>query len=1460
MLRLSTISILKFSAFLLLLSMPHLFFAQGTIWKNVENEPNVAGKRYFIPSKYRVIQLDIEQLKGTMRRAPMEFTSAARNSDVILELPMPNNQIQKFRVVESPIMEDGLAKQYPDIKTYSGISLDNARTTVRFDITPKGFHAMVLSPEGTFFVDPYSSGTTEYYISYDKKDHVSDKSFVCEVADNGLPTIEVPNKNKLNNQNLPNPLDYSSSDIGNRFGDCALRTYRLALAATGEYTTFHGGTIAGALAAQVTSMNRVNGVYIQDLSVKMIIVANNNLIIYTNAATDPYSNNSGSAMLSQNQTNLDAVIGSANYDIGHVFSTGGGGVAYLNSPCDNTLKAGGVTGSSSPVGDNFDIDYVAHEMGHQFGGNHSYNNSCGGNRNATTAFEPGSGTTIMGYAGICSPDIQAHSDAYFHGGNLAEMHTFIIGAGNTCAAKPTYTNAFPSITSATTSQTIPKGTPIVLTGAATDADGNASISYCWEQMDVQISTQAPLSTATGGPNFRSYYPSSNNSRYLPRLSDLAANATTTWEVLPTVARVLKFRLVARDNALGGGCTDNTDITLTVDAASGPLVVNIPSATGITWAGSSSQTVTWAVANTNVAPVSCATVDILLSTDGGLTYPTTLATNVTNNGSATITVPNIATTTARIMVRGSGKAFFDISNNNFTITAGSCTAPVATAPTVTQPTCSVPTGTIVVNATGTGTLEYSVNNGSTWQVSSTFSGLSVGTYTVIVRLQATPTCVSTSTSVVINAVSGAPTAPVVGAITQPTCSVATGSVVLSGLPSGSWTINPGGITGTTTSTTITGLVAGTYSYTVTNSLGCISSASGNVVINPQPTTPTVPTVGAITQPTCSVSTGSVVLSGLPSTGTWTLTRTPGSVQTTGTGTSTTVTSLPAGTFTYTVTNASGCSSTATSNVVINPAPGAPTAPSVGAITQPTCSVATGSVVLSGLPSGSWTINPGGITGTTTSTTISGLAAGTYTFTVTNSVGCASPATSSVVINVQPLATAPSVGTITQPTCSVATGSVVLSGLPTGNWTINPGGITGSTTSTTISGLVAGTYSYTVTNGAGCTSPSSTNIVINAQPSTPTAPVVGAITQPTCLAPTGSVALSGLPSSGTWTIMPGNVTGSGTSTTVSGLVAGTYTFTVMNSGGCTSVSSTSVVITAATGCCTTSTPPTVTLTSPANGGVAATNVVLSATAADADGTISQVNFYWVTGITKTGVISRVLLNSDNTAPYSYTWANVAGGNYNVQAEAVDNCGKSTFSAMSNVNVLETFTVIITSPTNGQSIIAGSNVTVSASVIAYASRIVTKVEFYRGNTKIGEDLTAPYTYLMTNVPSGNFTLTAKAIDNTGAVWSSPLYFLTGTAARNIVERNDFNNVSSELTMNTSPNPARNQVVLNANVSQDGDYGLTISDFIGRVVVSKNMTYVKGANIETLNVSALTKGIYIIRLANKEGGESAVQKLIID
>jgi gliding motility-associated-like protein len=420
--------------------------------------------------------------------------------------------------------------------------------------------------------------------------------------------------------------------------------------------------------------------------------------------------------------------------------------------------------------------------------------------------------------------------------------------------------------------------------------------------------------------------------------------------------------------------------------------------------------------------------------------------------------------------------------------------------VTQPDCKTPTGSVVLDglpATGTWTLTRYPDGVTTTGtgISTTVSGIDPGTWTYTVT-NASGCTSDPSENILILPTPAVPAAPVIDSTAQPTCTVATGSAYLSGLPEkGTWTLTryPDMIidTGTGTKTTVTGLATGTYYFTVANEEGCLSPASANAVINPQPVSPAAPIVGTIAQPTCQVSTGSVVLSGLPASGTWTLTRMPGGTTTTGTGTSTTITGLLSGTWNYTVTNASGCTSDPTADIVILPAPATSAIPVIDTIIQPTCTVSTGRVILTGLPAtGTWTLTryPDGTTfpGTGISMTIDYLQQGTYYFTVTNSDGCTSAASSNVVINQQPPTPgAPVPGAITHPTCQVPGGTVVLNGLPaSGTWTLTrlPGSITstGTGTSTTVSGLESGIYNFYVTNAAGCPSAVSANVVINPRP--------------------------------------------------------------------------------------------------------------------------------------------------------------------------------------------------------------------------------------------------------------------------------------------------------------------------------------------------------------------------------------------
>jgi subtilisin-like proprotein convertase family protein len=600
-------------------------------------------------TSYKLYHIDPQYIKAQLLGIANR-EDESKGFKALISFPHPDGTIHQYEALENSTLSPELAEKFPKIRTYD--AHDDEGRFVKWDITQKGLHVMIMQPdESTIFIDPVVDGNNEYYIVYYKKDFTTSKVKSCDF-DSDVANLK--------------PKTKPVSGTVKTFGTCDLRTYRLAVAATGEYTIFHGGGVANAQAAQATTMNRVNGVYERDMAITMTIIGNNDLIIYTNTGSDPYTNGNTGAMINENQANVDAVIGSGNYDIGHVFGTNSGGLAGLGVVCANNQKARGVTGSAAPINDPFDIDYVAHEMGHQFGANHTQYNQC--NRNNATAMEPGSASTIMGYAGICAPNVQSNSDDHFHGVSLEEIGIEILSAGHQCEQMTTISNNPPAITATNGNVTVPANTPFALTASVVDPDGDPLL-YCWEQMDnTGNATQPPAATNTEGPNFRSNSPDPDSTRYFPNLADLAAGISPTWEVIPSVSRTMNFRVTVRDQGLGvPGCNDHADVTVTTDVNSGPFVVLYPSATGIVWAGLTTETVTWDVANTDVAPVNCSTVDIFLSTDGGATYPFTLATGVPNDGSEAISVPNVATTTARVMVMNSNGTFFDISDNDFEIT-------------------------------------------------------------------------------------------------------------------------------------------------------------------------------------------------------------------------------------------------------------------------------------------------------------------------------------------------------------------------------------------------------------------------------------------------------------------------------------------------------------------------------------------------------------------------------------------------------------------------------------------------------------------------------------------------------------------------------------------------------------------------------------------------------------------------
>ncbi len=656
-----------------------LSFAQGGHFKAATKSSGEVIRNKTGIVNPRTFTLDIGALKSSVVAAPQRF--ATKTSGILITLPTASGGTEQFRVFDNPTMDPELAARYPEIKSYVGEGITNPNATVYFSISPLGFQSMTLSADRPAeFIEPYTSDASVYTVFRKQDKAPSAQNFQCTVVADAL-------EDEFDLAARPNA------------DDAFLRTFRLAMSTTGEYTAYFGGTKAQALAAINNTMTRVNGVFEKDFAARCVLIANTDAVIYTNASTDPYSpasTGTGGAWNTELQNTLTSVIGEANYDVGHLFgATGGGGNAgCIGCVCVNGQKGKGYTSPADgiPQGDNFDIDYVAHELGHQFGANHTFTHS---NEGTGVQMEPGSGSTIMGYAGITTKDVQPHSDAYFHAVSIQQVTNNI--KAKTCPVKTATGNAIPTA-NAGADYTVPKSTPFMLTGSATDANGDI-LTYIWEQMDNGSSTTTtPNATKTSGPNFRSYLPTTSPVRYFPRMQSVLAGATTTagtevtQEALSSVARTMNFRFTSRDNRAGGAGNNSDDMIVTVNATAGPFAVTAPN-TAVSYPGGSTQTVTWNVAGTTANGVNTANVDILISQDGGNSWNMLLAATP-NDGTQAVAMPTTASTQNRIMVKGTNHIFFDVSNANFTITSGGTAD--TTAP-------SAPT-----NLTASGTTQSSTN--------------------------------------------------------------------------------------------------------------------------------------------------------------------------------------------------------------------------------------------------------------------------------------------------------------------------------------------------------------------------------------------------------------------------------------------------------------------------------------------------------------------------------------------------------------------------------------------------------------------------------------------------------------------------------------------------------------------------------------------------------------------------------
>ena len=660
---------INFTITTLLCSMLLIAFsstAQPNFWQETESTQlrnKQVTRTKNVPKTFQLFDLQLDDFKNYLNRAPLRFSPEAEQRTLIATIPMPDGTFEQFEMLSSPVLSPELSAKYPDIQSYTGIGIDDPTAYLKISVSNgKGISGMIRSAEhSTVYFDPYT-GDLQTYIFYYRKDRDAEgtKMFKCSTIEEAVVSGR--------------PSSSRNTD------DQILRDYRLVVSTTGEYTQWHGGTVALALAAINTTMTRVNGVYETDFAITMTLIGNTDDVIYTDPGNDPYTSN----LSSQLESTLTSVIGVANYDIGHLFhqepnSNGFAGCIGCVCSTDGS-KGSAFTSHVTPENDPFDIDFVAHEIGHQFGANHTW--TFNGSEGTGVQAEPGSGSTIMGYAGITGPtyDVQSNSDDYFHYYNINQVSNYIQSqschAGNTNTVNP-LSNAVP-VANAGSDHTIPEMTAFVLKGQGSDADGDP-LTFCWEQTDVNTSVPLPdKDNPSGTTNWRSRPPSSSPDRYMPQLSDIiAGNLVNTWETVSDVCRTLNFALVVRDNAAGGGQTHSDLMQVTVDCNTGPFVVNAPNG-GEIWDVSTTETVTWDVAGTDAGNVNCANVDILLSTDGGNTYPITLAAGVPNDGSHPITVPNNLTTTARVMVFCSDNIFFDISNADFSIETNAPKANLSTA--------------------------------------------------------------------------------------------------------------------------------------------------------------------------------------------------------------------------------------------------------------------------------------------------------------------------------------------------------------------------------------------------------------------------------------------------------------------------------------------------------------------------------------------------------------------------------------------------------------------------------------------------------------------------------------------------------------------------------------------------------------------------------------------------------------
>ncbi len=616
-------------------------FAQNSFFNKVQHQQKES-RLNKTSERITTYQFDYQTLSTALKSASNISTSKAAVTTI--KFPNIKGELERYKIVESSVMHPDLQAKYPEIRSYIGYGIDNPTAYLRFSLSPyKGITGIVLGKEYTEIFEPNPEKTTQFTIKR-KADLSKVDNFNCKTLDVLAETTKKGNNSK-------------DAD------DSIHRLYTLALSVTGEYSSFHGGTLPVVNAALAATLTNVNAVFENDFNVTLQLAANNDNVIFLNASTDPYSgfNNYNTEV----QSTLDAQIGDANYDVGHLLSAIGfdGNAGCIGCICTTGAKGSGYTSDSAPSGFNFDIDLVAHELGHQFGANHTWTHD--GNEGTNVQMEPGSGTTIMGYAGIAaSANIQLNSDPYFHAISIEQVTTVI---KNTSCATETNTGNTSPTADAGADLTLPVGTAFKLVGTGADSDGD-NITYCWEQINENNALTVYPNPNSGNDDavlVRSFSPTTSPTRYIPNLSDLRFGVNANqWEKVPNVGRTVDFRLTVRDNKPGGANNKHDDMRVTFNPSFGPFQITSQNTNDISWSSGSTETITWDVNNTNTLP-GASNVNILLSTDGGETY-NEIVSNIPNNGSYSLTVPNTPSPECRLMIEPTNNNFFAINSEDFAI--------------------------------------------------------------------------------------------------------------------------------------------------------------------------------------------------------------------------------------------------------------------------------------------------------------------------------------------------------------------------------------------------------------------------------------------------------------------------------------------------------------------------------------------------------------------------------------------------------------------------------------------------------------------------------------------------------------------------------------------------------------------------------------------------------------------------